>query len=310
MGWLRHRLPFVLAVLMLLGATLGTGDAAAATAGGLTPLRAIPAPRAVRSVHALSVVPVVVIPATFTTAGPHPRPVSVPAVEWMPVSSRIARHLAAYLVPLGFGEWVTLLGPRGLTGQMFLATDGGKDLTLRGAHARLSLGLAGGSPPLAAQSVSDLFTSAGQWLDREFDPAMWAPRDILHPATLSYSDHRRVVRYAYRARNGWTVAGVAAYRPGVSGGAAELEYAASGPAAAVAPWVLHQGLAVVRVYALRGGGIAPGAIPVVPPGVPRVSHRGAIPLVPWRVVGLPPRSPGPPQGTRARVRGGTDRHRP
>ena len=55
-------------------------------------------------VATLAPVPVVVVPATYGWSGPHPRPMAVPAVEWMAMPRLVARSLAAYLILLGQGR--------------------------------------------------------------------------------------------------------------------------------------------------------------------------------------------------------------
>lgn len=163
----------------------------------------------------LSKIPVVVVPTTFGGPKPlWPAPAQVKADAWVAIPSATAAQLADYLVPLDRGareEWISLLGPRGMTGSALNTADGSVAVTLTHGPITLSLRLETNNP-MGAQTLNDLFPAAGK-LTNEAVPGSWSTRDLLHPATIVYQDHDQRATFAYQAKVGEDVYGIGQYTP-------------------------------------------------------------------------------------------------
>jgi len=247
------------------------------------PAQAIPVTTGtVTASPSLSKIPVVVVPTTFGGPKPlWPAPAQVTADAWVAIPSATAAQLADYLVPLDRGtgeEWISLLGPRSLTGSALDAGDGSVAVTLTHGSLTLSLSLENNNP-MGAQTLNELFPAAGK-LTNETVPGSWPRRDLLHPATIVYQDHDQRAFFAYQVKDGEDVYGIGQYMPTSHTGwaAAKLTFMAPPTQTDLAPWVIHRGLTIFRSTV---AGVTPpqAAIPIVPGTIPSYHGYSEIPTV-------------------------------
>ncbi len=226
-------------------------------AGMMPPQAAIPVvPGSVPTYPGHSEIPTVVLPVTYPTTEPHPKP-TVPAEESVAIPSSIAKHLADYVIPAGYDEpWVMVLAPRSMTGSVGLADDGGEELTLTNQTTTLSWRIGNPSVPLAANQDSNLFPAAGQFLN-DIGPHLPPPallrqnNERLHPATIAYRHHGHQALFAYQNSQGHPVYGISIWRPGGQYYQAAItvqytENTMNGATANLAPWIVHQALSVIH----------------------------------------------------------------
>ena len=283
-GWVAIAVPFISASFFLGG---GANAALSPTDRLAAPARAIPVTTGtVTASTVLRKIPVMVVPTIEGRSNPlWPPSAPVTADAWVAIPSASAAHLADYLVPLNRGgseEWISLLGPRGMTGSALGGGNGADGVTLTNGTTSLSLTL-GSAHSIGVRSLNDLFPAAGK-LTHETVPHSWPPRDLLHPATLVYRDHHQHAFFAYETKGGTDVYGLGQYTPtsrtANSRGwvAAKLTFTAPPSQAGLAPWVIHRGLTIFRSTI---AGVAPpqAAIPVVTGSTPPYSGHSEIPTV-------------------------------
>jgi len=242
------------AILLLAASSLVGGgvDAAVRPSNTVKAAKAIALVGPVSAYAELSALPTVVVPATYPTESVPPRPAHIPATAWEHIPPAIAARLAAYLIPVSNGTWITLLGPRGMTGTEALGDDGNDGLTLTNSRATLRVSM-DSTQVLAAELEGDLFRAADR-VDRQVVPPHGAMTSyLLHPATIAYRQNHHLALFAYQNILGHDVYGFGFY--GGQKGLQRVDYAdgitvsysATGSDTALAPWVIYAAKQMVTV---------------------------------------------------------------
>lgn len=246
LGWRASSLPLVAA-----GALLGGGvNAAVLPSSTVTAAKAIALVGPVSAYAWLSALPTVVVPAIYPTESVPPRPAHIPTTAWEHIPPATAARMAAYLVPMSNGTWVTLLGPRGMTGTEALGDDGNNGVTLTNGQATFRVSV--GSTQLeAAELEGNLFPAAGRF-DTQVVPHRWTTADLIHPATIAYRQNHHLALFAYQNTQGHAVYGFGFYDgpnglQSLDADGITVSYSATGSDTTLAPWVIYAAKQMVTV---------------------------------------------------------------